>query len=275
MKWFASFISLACLAVVGGCATIAVEGDPPGGKTYLRGRYIGTAPFVVTLWAGDDAGASTEMVLPGHDRSECPHLPRSPGNHMLEMTSAPPGAQVHIDGAYAGVTPFFTRVWFPSSIRVVFPKVSASQAPQPAVLPAAPAGTVSCDVRIIRVSDGTAVGEAGGRCQADDLQSLAKALVGKLKDDMLVRDETIAVGSLRNRSGGEAGKIVADEVADKIAGALISAKWFEVKERIDLRGLLEEKDLETAAIVQNPKLKQKLGGIKYLLIGGVTVSQQR
>jgi hypothetical protein len=275
MKWFVFFISLACLTAVGGCTSIAVEGDPPGGKTYLRGQYLGTAPFVVTLWAGDDADATTEMVLPGHDRSECPHLPRPPGNHMLEMTSAPPGAQVYIDDAYAGTSPFFTRVWFPSSIRVVFPKDSASPAPQPAKPPAVPAGMVSCDVRIIRVSDGTAVSEASGRCRADDLQSLAKALVEKLKEDMLVKDETIAVGSLRNRSGDEAGKVVADEAADKIAGALISAKWFEVKERIDLRALLEEKDLETASIVQNPKLKQKLGGIKYLLIGGVTVSRQR
>jgi len=275
MKRFVSFFSLACLTVVGGCATIAVEGDPPGGKTYLRGQYIGTAPFVVTLWAGDDADATTEMILPGHDRSECPHLPRQPGNHMLEMTSAPAGAQVYIDGAFSGTTPFFTRVWFPSSIRVVFSNNSVSSTPQPTKSPAAPVGMVSCDVRIIRVSDGTAVSEASGRCRADDLQSMAKALVEKLKEDMLVKDETIAVGSLRNRSGGEAGKVVADEIADKIAGALISARWFEVKERIDLRSILEEKDLETAAIVQNPKLRQKLGGIKYLLIGGVTVSQQR
>ena len=278
MKWFVPLISLAVMAVAGGCATINVDGEPQGGRTYLRGHYIGTAPFVVTLWAGDDADASTEMVLPGHDRSECPHLPRTPDNHMLEMTTAPGGAQIFIDGAYVGTSPFFTRIWFPSTIHVVFPNGTTPPTPQPAqapVAPAAPASIVSCDVRIIRVADGTAVSEASGRCRSDELQSMAKSLVEKLKEDMLVKDETIAVGSLRNRSGGDAGKVVADEVADKIAGALISAKWFEVKERIDLRNILEEKDLETAAIVQNPKLKQKLGGIKYLVIGGVTVSQQK
>jgi hypothetical protein len=252
---------------MGGCASITVEGDPPGGKVFLRGRYIGTAPFTRIFWAGEDAGASTEMVQPGHDRSECPHLPRPPGMTLLEMTSAPPGAQVYIDGTLAGTTPVFTGVFFPSSIRVVFPKGGPSASP-----PSATAGAVSCDVRIIRVSDGTAVSSASGQCKADDLQSLANALVDKLRADMLVKDESVAVGSLRNRSGTEAGKIVADEVADKIAGALIATKWFQVKERIDLRAILDEKDLETADIVQNPKLKRKLGNIKYLVIGGVTAN---
>lgn len=268
MKCIASGLPLACLLALGGCANIRIESDPPGAQAFLRGQLIGTTPFTRTCWAGEDQMASAEMVLPGHDRSECPHLPRGPGMALCEMTSAPAGAQVYIDGVLAGTAPFFTTLWFPHSIRVVFPKGSPSTSPPPA----GPAGTVSCDVRVIRVSDGTAVSQAGGRCRGDDLQSLAKALVDKLKEDMLVKDEAIAVGSLRNRSGTEGGKVVADEVADKIAGALIAAKWFQVKERIDLRSILDEKDLETAAIVQNPKLRDRLGGIKYLLIGGVTVN---
>jgi hypothetical protein len=270
MKWLGLVACVGWLVGLGGCANVTIDGDPSGGKVFLRGQYIGTTPFVRTCWAGEDADTAAEMVLPGHDRSECPHQPRGPGMHFVELTSAPPGAQVYIDGVLCGTTPFFTPLWFPQSIRLVFPRSGP-----PTAAPSIPAatGTVSCDVRIIRVADGTAVCEASGRCRGDDLQSLAKALVEKLKEDMLVKDETIAVGSLRNRSGADAGKIVADEVADKIAGALIAAKWFEVKERIDLRGVLDEKDLETAAIVQNPKLKGKLGGIKYLVIGGVTVSQ--
>jgi len=106
MKWFACNVSVWCLVALCGCANIAVESDPPGGKVYLRGQYIGTAPFARVFWAGEDADATTEMVLPGHDLSECPHLPRGPGMHLLEMTSAPPGAQVYIDGMLAGTTPF-------------------------------------------------------------------------------------------------------------------------------------------------------------------------
>lgn len=256
--------SLLCLICLGGCTTISIESDPPGNKSYLNGQYVGTSPFPITLFAGQDQNASCEMVLAGHERSECPHLPRLPGNSMVEMTSAPAGAEVIIDGVSAGTTPFFTRVWFPSSIRVVFPKNGGPS------IPAATEDYVSCDVRIIRVSDGTAVAEASGRCRAGDLQSLAKALVNKLKEDMLVQDESIAVGSLRNRSGTPSGRIVADEVADKLSGALIAAKWFQVKERIDLRTILDEKDLDTAAIVRNPKLREKLGSVTYLLIGGVT-----
>lgn len=250
------------LFCAGGCTTTLIEGEPSGGKCYLNEQYIGTAPFSVTLWAGQDQYARCEMVLPGHDRSECPRLARGPGNSMVEMTSAPAGAQVYIDGVLTGTTPFFTRVWFPGSIRVLFPKT----APQ---IPAAE-GSVSCDLRVIRVADGTAVCQAGGRARPDDLQALARTLVEKLKEGMPVRGESIAVASLRNRSGSESGRVISDEMADKIAGALIDSKWFEVKERIDLRAIMEEKDLDTAAIINNPKVRTKLGGIKYLVIGGAT-----
>lgn len=260
---------LAAMCGAGGCASITIESDPPGAKTYLNGEYIGTTPFTQTFWAGQDAAAVAEIVAPGHDRSECVHLARLPGNTMMQIVSAPAGADGYIDGAPVGKLPLFTRIWFPHSMKAVWKAPAADAAP--AQRP--PGGSISCDLRVIRVADGSAVAEASGTAKLADLKDLAKALVDKLKDDMMVRDQSIAVASLRSRSGSAAERAAADELADKVMGALIATKWFDVKERIDLRATLDERDLETAELVHNPKLKGKLAGTKYIIIGGLTLDK--
>lgn len=139
--------------------------------------------------------------------------------------------------------------------------------------PAPAAGCVACDLRVIQVSDGSAPASAGGEASSDKMADLAKALSKKLKDGMMVKGESIAVVSLRNRGGSPKGKVTADELADKVSGALIDTGWFEVRERVDLRGVVGEKDLETAGIVANANVKDRLAGVKYIVIGGVTVSE--
>ena len=133
---------------------------------------------------------------------------------------------------------------------------------------------VSCDLRIARVVDGSSIAHGSGRETADKLERLAKALAGQLRDGMLAKGESIAVVTLRNRSGTRHGRVIADELADKVTGALIDTGWFDVKERIDLRAILGEKDLESAGIVKQAKVKEKLAGIKYIVIGGVTVTER-
>jgi curli biogenesis system outer membrane secretion channel CsgG len=131
----------------------------------------------------------------------------------------------------------------------------------------------SCDLRIIGVSDGVGVASASGEATGGKLDVLAKGLAGKLKEGMVVKGESVAVVSLRNRSGTTQGKVIADELADKVQGALIDTGWFDVKERIDLRAVLDEKDLDTAGIVKNENVRKKLAGVKYIIIGGVTVTE--
>ena len=135
-------------------------------------------------------------------------------------------------------------------------------------------GDVTCDLRIIRVDDGTGVGEASARCKSNDLEGIGKAIAGKLRDYMAIKGEPVAVLTLRNRSESAAGRVVTDEVAGKVANALIADTWFDVKERINLRGLIVERDLETADIVNNPKVRPKLAKIKYVVIGGVTLKEE-
>ena len=138
-----------------------------------------------------------------------------------------------------------------------------------------PVTNVSCDLRLVRASDGTVVAGATGQARREQLEPLAAALAGKLKEGVLVKGETVAVATLANRSGTDGCRVVADELADKTTGALVALGWFDVKERIGLRALLDEKELDSAEIVKNPKVQGRLAGVKFLVIGGVTVSETR
>ena len=262
-------LTLVCCALLGpvalsmgGCCTIRAETEPSGAQVYLNGHLLGTTPFSGVFWAGQNVGAVVEVVWPGHDRSEVRPYPGQ-GGDLTMFLSAPSSAQMYVDGLLVGATPCAVGLFFPNSIKGVLPK---------AVGETEPAGTVSCDLRLVRVSDGAAIGEASGRGKLEELEYLAKALARKLREDAMIKDESVAVVTLRNRDGTPQGRAAADELADKVAGALIATRWFEVKERIDLRSILEEKDLEASDIVKNPKVAEKLAGVKLIVIGGVTLS---
>ena len=130
-------------------------------------------------------------------------------------------------------------------------------------------GSVTCDVRIVRVADASVVASASEQGSRGRLEDMATKMADELKDESL-KDGSITVATLRDRSNSEKGRGIADEMADKIMGALVKTKWFDVKERIDLTSILSERDLESAQIVKNPEIRKKLAGISYIVIGGVS-----
>ncbi|HOD80467.1 MAG: Curli production assembly/transport component CsgG [Planctomycetes bacterium ADurb.Bin126] len=139
---------------------------------------------------------------------------------------------------------------------------------------APPVTVVTCDVRVVAADQGSAVANAHGETTSDRLDALAKALAGKLREGVLIKGESIAVVSLRNRSKTSQGAGIAEELADKLQGALIDSGWFDVKERIDLRALIDEKTLESADIVRQAGVKQRLAGVKYIVLGGVSAAER-
>ena len=148
----------------------------------------------------------------------------------------------------------------------------------PSARPAGPdkpakAYALACDIRVVSVADGSIVASATGEAASENRGALAHALAEKVKEGIFIKGETLAVVSLRNRSGTQDGRIVADELADKLTGALVDLDWFQVKERLDLRALLDEKDLGKAAIVKNDAVKKKLTHVKYIVVGAVTVTE--
>ena len=143
----------------------------------------------------------------------------------------------------------------------------------PTPTPATTSTRAACDLRMIRASDASVVASVSGESTVERMSELAKAAAGKLREEMPIKGESLAVVSLRNRSATGRGKVVADELADKLAGALVETGWFQVKERIDLRAIVEEKDLDATGMVTNETVKRKLAGVKYIVIGGVTVTE--
>jgi hypothetical protein len=275
------------LCAASGCANFHVDSDPPG-DCYFNGQFVGKTPYSAVYSAAELQGARCALVLPGHSISEASQLPPAP--NAIPMESAPPGALVYFNEKLAGKSPLYrtdpgllTNLGYVAGgcrIRVVFPpEVLAGRAdegrspPAGSGEPGAAKGSVTCDLRVIGVADGSGIASASGQASASKLDALAKALAVKLKEGVAVKGEALAVISLRNRSGSARGKIVVDELADKVQGALIDTGWFEVKERIDLRGLLTEQDLDTAGVVRNEDVRKRLAGVKYIVIGGVTVTE--
>jgi len=278
-------IWLVCVA--SGCATFHVDSNPPG-DCYFNGQLVGKTPYSAVYTAAQLQGARCGIVLPGHDVAEAMQL--QPAPNAIPMESSPPGAMVYINGELAGKSPlyrtdpgFLTNLGYVLGgcyIRVVFPPEVLAGRPGAGSTPPAGSGepatakdNVTCDLRVINVADSSGIANASGEAAAGKLDALAKGLAAKLKEGVIVKGEAIAVVSLRNRSDSARGKIVVEELADKLQGALIETGWFEVKERIDLRAALTEQDLDKAGIVKNEGVRKKLAGVKYIVIGGVTVTE--
>lgn len=151
--------------------------------------------------------------------------------------------------------------------RYEFKFVAADREPGPPLVVA----EVACDLRIVRVFDAKVMCGASEKSARVELEGLAAGLAAKLKQGMPVEGESLAVVTLRNRSGTIKGREVADEVADKVTNALSATSWFDVKERIRLGDIVREIDLETAGIVYLSDVKPRLVGVKFIVMGGVTV----
>ena len=133
---------------------------------------------------------------------------------------------------------------------------------------------VTCDVRVVRVSDGTVICGGSRHGPGDKLLELTDSLARQLKTkSAAIKGKSIAVISLKNRSGDDKGRAIADEVSDKMTTSLANLNWFNVRERLDLTSVINERDLADTKIVHNPDVKKKLGGIEYVVIGGISVSK--
>ena len=130
---------------------------------------------------------------------------------------------------------------------------------------------VHCDIRVVRVKDASVIAHANGSGTSDDLQALAHALCQELSRVKSIRGQSLAVIGLRCRGGTRKAKIIAEELADKLTGSLASTGAFDVKERLGLKAILLEKDLDSAGIVNNKEVREQLQGVRFVIIGGVTV----
>jgi hypothetical protein len=213
----------------------------------------------------------------------------------VTFTSTPSGADVFVDGDRVGKTPVTVPVrWVydgtpdrttidmrlegyqPASTVIRNTSTGYSYLPK-CHITLKPVGghakqeTASIDVRVVSVEGGTVVASASGAAPLGRLSDLCRSLAQKIREGVLLKGESVAVVSLRNRSATRRGRTVADEAADKLSGALVDTRWFAVKERINLRGIVQEQDLEKSSVVKTPAVHQRLQKLKYIIMGGVSV----
>lgn len=134
---------------------------------------------------------------------------------------------------------------------------------------------VSCDVWLASVSDeATSIsGAASAKCRLNDLAVLAEDLATQLSKSVDNKGESVAVLALANRVGTDDCRAIAEEVADKLTVALAASGWFDVKERMNLQRVLDARTQEQVLnLVRDPGLRERTGSIRYVVLGGVTVS---
>jgi len=123
-------VAAVLLAVLSsGCVTMTAESDPPGASMYMRDRYIGKTPFTQTVRV--DIAATVYVVLPGHDRSECPVLPEGAAGLSTVFTSAPEGAIFYKDGVRIGTMPCYDSGRVARVYRAVWPPEVLAKAGYP------------------------------------------------------------------------------------------------------------------------------------------------
>ena len=245
---------LGLVFLMAGCPNIVtksceVESRPSGADILVNGRKAGKTPCVIQLHDGPFMGDNF-TILAKMDGYET-------GVEEVKDVS---------EGVAAGGSSLPGHIMF--HLTPISPSPSES-------LPITGSDPfeVSCDLRAVRVSDGSIIAIASGRGTSGRLEDLAAATVGQLQEGLTGFGKPIAVVSLRNRSGGDCGRIVADELADKVTGGLVRVGRFDVKERVDLTALLAERDLDSAGIVRNEEVRRRLAGVDYVIIGGITVTE--
>ncbi|HUT00891.1 MAG TPA: hypothetical protein VM031_00440 [Phycisphaerae bacterium] len=137
----------------------------------------------------------------------------------------------------------------------------------------APPEAVTCELKVVQVSNGTVVTAVRGVGRTDRLPRLAQLLVSKIDKDSATKGKPLAVADFRDRGKKPRADGLCEELAYRTMAALLREGWFEVKQRVSLRKALPEKDLDNPDAVKIPKVRQKLSGLEYVVMGGVVVSE--
>ncbi|MFP4353836.1 MAG: CsgG/HfaB family protein [Phycisphaerae bacterium] len=139
---------------------------------------------------------------------------------------------------------------------------------------------LAADIRIVRVSDAAVMASASATQRREKLAQLAEELSKKLIAAELPERSRIAVVTFRSRTGSDAGRAAAGELADKLSGLLQQRGSWRVHERIELSKVFDEKDLalsqaDSAEALTSPALRKKIADVEYLVVGAVTLAGEK
>ncbi|HUT61348.1 MAG TPA: CsgG/HfaB family protein [Phycisphaerae bacterium] len=137
--------------------------------------------------------------------------------------------------------------------------------------------SVRCDVRLVAVSDGSIVAQASGTSSQGRIGLLAESLANTLRKSGVGEGKSVAVLTMRNRGGTQDGAVACEEISDRLTNALVDLHWYRVRERVNVKAILDEKDFQTSQmdstqILQNPRIRESITGVDYVILGGVSIS---
>ena len=140
------------------------------------------------------------------------------------------------------------------------------------VTPPSSSRIVTCELRLVRVSDGKVVSQVSSLGSYANIKRLADIMVGRLEQES--SGGPVIMMTLCNRRGTRQGELVGKKMSKKVATALKNAHGFKFVRTLDLREILPtEQKLESAQDLTARRFKILLNGAKYIVIGGVALNQ--
>ena len=129
---------------------------------------------------------------------------------------------------------------------------------------------VSCDLSLIRVSDGAIVATAGGSTGPGGLAELAKSVCQKLAEPLAAKGDSVAVLNLRNNSGTARGRDLAGEMNQHVGRSLVASGGFQIHQRLEFPEGMDEKDVQNAELLKDDAARAKFAGSQYIVAGRVS-----
>ncbi len=232
---------------------IHVSTTPSGAAVYCNNQKLGTSPVSVTMPPRPKSMFSEiyiiEARLPGHE----------PAREYLTETKP---------GSLAG-----------RKVNLTLPPLSEgmTDADIPAVGKYIPRGVpsnylsrVTCEIMLVRVSDGKVLSHASGMVCDDFLARLADQLTRIIKRHVPPgQSGTLAVCRLRNRRETPRGSDLADKLTALISREMSFASPRGLARDFDLRQSVTESKTDLPGILKKRNVREKLHGIEYVIIGGL------
>lgn len=142
----------------------------------------------------------------------------------------------------------------------------------PAITPPAPSRIITCELRLVRASDGRVVSQVSTLGSYANIKHLAEAMVGRLEQES--SGGSVMMMTLCNRRQTQQGLLVSREMSENVAAALKNISGFKFVRTLNLREILPtEQTLESAQDITAPRFRILLNGARYIVIGGVGLSR--
>jgi hypothetical protein len=234
---------------------LQVHTDPPGAQLYWNTQPLGTSPRVVLL-PPEGPGFSEVHVFEARKSGYEPafeyltHRPRSSMTRQASIT-------IRLAKLPEGVTD--------ADVPDALPYIPGAKKNRSDFL-----GALSCEVKLLRVSDGKVLCQASGVVRRKHLHLLAEQLAGQLKARaQSAPGGKLVVATTRNRRNSAEGRELAEQMMQSLQRELSFNSPFGVARELDLNTMVTEDMKDAPFILRDPEVAAELRGVQYVVLSGL------